>query len=59
MPKRRESPDAARRNFLKRATLAGAATIAAPVAARAQGVAPRLKPKALPPGPRQLAAETR
>ena len=58
MPKRRESPDVARRNFLKRATLAGAATIAAPVAARAQGAAPRLKPKALPPGPRQLAAET-
>src|ERR1700693_5270827 len=58
MSKRRQTPDANRRNFLKSATLVGAATIAAPVAARAQGTAPRANLKALPPGPRQVSVET-
>ena len=58
MSKRRQGPDANRRNFLKSATLVGAATIAAPVTARAQGTAPHAKPKAPPPGPRQVAVET-
>jgi acetolactate synthase-1/2/3 large subunit len=59
MPKRRSSSlDASRRNFLKGATLAGAATLAAPVATEAQVAAPRANIKALPPGPRQIAAET-
>ncbi len=58
MSKRRQSPDASRRNFLKSATLAGAATLAAPVAATAQGNAPRPALKAAVPGPRQIAVET-
>src|SRR5215472_9128327 len=59
MSKRRQSVDSSRRNFLKGATLAGAATLAAPAATQAQVAAPRadLK-KALPPGPRQVAVET-
>src|SRR5882757_9448619 len=56
--KRRQSPDSSRRNFLKSATLAGAATLAAPVAATAQGNAPRPALKAAVPGPRQIAVET-
>jgi acetolactate synthase-1/2/3 large subunit len=59
MSKRRSSSlDASRRNFLKGATLASAATLAAPVAANAQATAPRANLKALPPGPRQIAVET-
>ncbi|HEY2136783.1 MAG TPA: thiamine pyrophosphate-dependent enzyme [Xanthobacteraceae bacterium] len=58
MSKRRPGPDSSRRNFLKGATLAGAATLAPPVAAQAQVDAPRLTSKALPPGPRQVAVET-
>jgi acetolactate synthase-1/2/3 large subunit len=58
MSKRRQSPDSSRRNFLKSATLAGAATLAAPVAATAQGNAPRPALKAAVPGPRQIAVET-
>jgi acetolactate synthase-1/2/3 large subunit len=60
MSKRRSSSlDSSRRNFLKGATLAGAAaTLAAPGAANAQGTAPRANLKALPPGPRQIAVET-
>jgi acetolactate synthase-1/2/3 large subunit len=59
MPKRRSpSLDASRRNFLKGATLAGAATLAAPGATQAQVAAPRADLKALPPGPRQIAVET-
>jgi acetolactate synthase-1/2/3 large subunit len=59
MSKRRSSSlDASRRNFLKGAGLAGAATLAAPVASQAQVAAPRANLKALPPGPRQIAVET-
>jgi acetolactate synthase I/II/III large subunit len=58
MSKRRQSPDSSRRNFLKSATLAGAATLAAPVAVAAQGNAPRPALKAAVPGPRQIAVET-
>jgi acetolactate synthase-1/2/3 large subunit len=58
MPKRRQSVDSSRRNFLKGATLAGAATLAAPAATEAQVAAPRADLKALPPGPRQIAIET-
>src|ERR1051325_2095247 len=60
MSKRRSSSlDASRRNFLKGAGLAGAATLAAPVSANAQATAPRASLKALPPGPRQIAVETK
>ena len=60
MSKRRSSSlGASRRNFLKGATLAGAATLATPVATQAQVTAPRAKLKALPPGPRQIALETK
>jgi acetolactate synthase-1/2/3 large subunit len=62
MSKRRSSLDASRRNFLKGATLASAATaatLAAPGAANAQATAPRANLKALPPGPRQIAVETK
>ncbi|HLH87141.1 MAG TPA: thiamine pyrophosphate-dependent enzyme [Xanthobacteraceae bacterium] len=58
MTKRRQTPEANRRNFLKSATLVGAAAVAAPVTARAQAAAPHAKPKAPPPGPRQIAVET-
>src|SRR3981081_2359773 len=58
MSKRRQSPDSSRRNFLKSATLAGAATLAAPVAGTAQVNAPRRDLKAAAPGPRQIAVET-
>ncbi len=57
MPKRRNSPDVARRNFLKSAGLVGAAALT-PAAAKAQVAAPRPDLKALPPGPRQIAIET-
>src|SRR5215472_2513892 len=59
MSKRRQSVDSSRRNFLKGATLAGAATLAAPAATQAQVAAPKADlTKALPPGPRQIAVET-
>ena len=55
MPKR--SPDVARRNFLKGASLVGAAALT-PAAAKAQVAAPKPDLKAAVPGPRQIAAET-
>src|ERR1700719_3559521 len=61
MPKRRQSPDASRRNFLKGAGLVGAAAAAAvtpPVAANAMPAVPEEKLKAALPSPRQVAAET-
>jgi acetolactate synthase-1/2/3 large subunit len=59
MAKRSNSPDAGRRNFLRGATLAGAAALATPVAANTQisGV-PRPRSKAASPGPKLAAAET-
>jgi acetolactate synthase-1/2/3 large subunit len=48
----------ARRNFLKGATLAGAAALAPPTAADALPSAPKAKLKAAVPGPRQMAVET-
>jgi acetolactate synthase I/II/III large subunit len=57
MPKRRNSPDVARRNFLKGASLVGAAALT-PVAAKAQVAAPRPDLKAAVPGPKLMAAET-
>jgi acetolactate synthase I/II/III large subunit len=59
MSKRSNSPDAGRRNFLKGATLAGAAALTTPVAANTQisGV-PRPRSKAASPGPKLAAAET-
>src|SRR5499425_242244 len=55
---RRNSPDSGRRNFLKGATIAGAAALTAPARAATtpSAVAPRAK--AVPPGPRLAAAET-
>ena len=60
MPKRRQQPDASRRNFLKGAGLVGAraAAVTPPVAANAMPAAPEEKLKAALPGPRQVAAET-
>jgi acetolactate synthase-1/2/3 large subunit len=57
MPKRKNSHDVARRNFLKGASLVGAAVLT-PVAAKAQVAAPRPNLKAAVPGPKQIAAET-
>ena len=57
MSKRRNLPNAERRNFLKGAGLVGAAALT-PVAATAQVVAPRANLKAAVPGPRQIAVET-
>ncbi len=61
MSKRRPLPDPGRRQFLKGATLAGAAALA-PTAADAQVNAPAKAPfaatKAAGPGPIQIAAET-
>ena len=48
----------ARRNFLKGATLAGAAALAPPTAANALPSAPKANLKAAVPGPRQMAVET-
>jgi acetolactate synthase-1/2/3 large subunit len=56
MPKRRNSPDVARRNFLKSASLVGAAVLT-PAAAKAQVAAPRPNLKAAVPGPKQVALE--
>jgi acetolactate synthase-1/2/3 large subunit len=59
MPKRSQSADANRRNFLKGAGLVGAAAaVAPPVAANAMPAAPLEKAKIGLPGPRQVAAET-
>src|SRR5258708_37950447 len=61
MPKRRQSPDASRRNFLKGAGSVGAAAAAAvppPVAANAMPAVAPEKLKAALPGPLQIAAET-
>jgi len=59
MSKRRQLPDPGRRKFLKGATLAGAAAaVTPPVAAAAQGAAPRGHFKAVAPGPIQTALET-
>src|SRR5580693_4341983 len=59
MPKRRQSPDASLRNFLKGAGLVGAAAaVTAPIAANAMPAVPAEKLKATLPGPRQVAAET-
>ena len=57
MSKRRNSPDAGRRSFLKGAGLVGAAALT-PVAAKAQVAAPRPNLKAAVPGPMQVAVET-
>jgi acetolactate synthase-1/2/3 large subunit len=58
MSKRRRSADSSRRNFLKGASLAGAAAaIVPPAAANAIPAAPQTR-KATIPGPRQIAAET-
>jgi len=56
-PHRDDSPVIGRRNFLKGATLAGTAAIAA-APAKAMPVQPAEKLKAELPGPRQIAAET-
>jgi acetolactate synthase-1/2/3 large subunit len=59
MPKRRHSAAASRRNFLKGASLVGAAAaITAPEAAKAIPGAPQERLKAAIPGPLQAAAET-
>ena len=59
MAKRSNAPDAGRRNFLKGATLAGAAALAPPVAASTQASdPPKGSTKAAVPGPRLAAAET-
>jgi acetolactate synthase I/II/III large subunit len=59
MKKRSHSHDAGRRNFLKGATIAGAAALTTPVAASTSisGV-PQARGKAQVPGPRLAAAET-
>ena len=59
MPKRSNALDTGRRNFLKGATVAGAAALATPVAANTPitGVV-RSRAKAEVPGPRLAAAET-
>jgi acetolactate synthase-1/2/3 large subunit len=59
MPKRSNALDAGRRNFLKGATLAGAAALATPVAANTPiSDMPRSRAKAAVPGPKLAAAET-
>jgi len=58
MPKHRHSPESSRRNFLKGASLLGAAAAVTPPAANAIPAVPREKLKAAVPGPRQIAAET-
>src|SRR5881392_2509126 len=52
------SPAIPRRNFLKGATLAGAAALGVPSSANALSTARKAKLKAALPGPRQIAAET-
>jgi len=60
MPKRTSSTGSSRRNFLKGATVASAAALAAgPAAANTTAAgAPAEQPKAQPPGPQLAAAET-
>jgi acetolactate synthase I/II/III large subunit len=59
MPKRSSSTDSGRRNFLKGATIAGAAALATPVAASTTvSQASTERPKAQRPGPQLAAAET-
>src|ERR1700742_4366676 len=59
MPKRGSSTDPGRRNFLKGATLAGAAALTTPAAANTLiAGGPAERPKAQPPGPQLAAAET-
>ncbi|TMJ37236.1 MAG: twin-arginine translocation signal domain-containing protein, partial [Alphaproteobacteria bacterium] len=58
MKRRSNSPDVARRNFLKGASVAGAAALAAPTAANAIPAPPQPKLKATLPGPLQIAADT-
>src|SRR6516165_281261 len=58
MKRRSNSPDVARRNFLKGASLASAAALAAPSAANAIPAPPQPKLKAALPGPLQIAADT-
>ena len=59
MAKRSNAPDAGRRNFLKGATIAGAAALTTPVAANASiPAAAERRGKAAVPGPRLAAAET-
>jgi acetolactate synthase-1/2/3 large subunit len=58
MSRRHYSPTSSRRDFLKGATLAGAATLASPGAANAVPAASPTKLKAAVPGPLQTAAET-
>ena len=59
MSRRSNSPDVGRRNFLKGATLAGAAALTTPVTANTpiSGV-PQVRSKASVPGPKLAAAET-
>jgi acetolactate synthase I/II/III large subunit len=57
MTKRRNSPDAGRRNFLKGAGLVGAAALT-PAAGKAQVAAPKADLKAAAPGPRLTAYES-
>src|SRR6201987_3195158 len=56
---RGSAPDASRRNFLKGATIAGAAALSTPVSANTpiSGV-PEERPKARPPGPKLAAADS-
>jgi acetolactate synthase-1/2/3 large subunit len=59
MPKRSNSPDTGRRNFLKGATIAGAAVLTTPVAANTTSSDPsRVNAKAAAPGPRLAAIES-
>jgi acetolactate synthase-1/2/3 large subunit len=59
MPKRADnSPAIGRRNFLKSATLVGAAALTPGAAARALPSAAQANLKAAAPGPKQMAAET-
>jgi acetolactate synthase-1/2/3 large subunit len=59
MPKRADNPPAiGRRNFLKSASLVGAAALTPGAAAQALPTAAKANLKAAAPGPRQMAAET-
>ena len=59
MPKRADNPPAiGRRNFLKSASLVGAAALTPGAAAQALPTAAKANLKAAVPGPRQMAAET-
>src|ERR1700751_5058902 len=56
---RDDAPEASRRNFLKGATIAGAAALSTPVAANtAISGFPVERPKAAPPGPKLAAADS-